>query len=316
MSKPRTLANHQDERDRLQRLRDAIADKAVIWHPSGRRGKRKSREPPCMQPLADLRAIYLNDLRLHDKTLGTVLIVRTVGQPQQPGPLLPILNVIEDDTGEAMHIEVYFPSTSPPTAILASGNILAIKTPECEMGSHGPVIKVVHPSDILVLQPSHKLVPKAFLDLSGLSVNSVRDWIEEAKMALEKGEYTKAIAVCSNAFEQLSNTEDAVDILKTLHQYRSVAALSAGYYDLATADAVAFISGCTDEWLKGESKFLHRAARAAYQKQDYSLAQNLLQRFLKLVPKNNSAIIMRDETRLRLLEERHGVYDFATMAKE
>ncbi|KAI4726362.1 SET domain-containing protein [Aureobasidium sp. EXF-10728] len=184
------------------------------------------------------------------------------------------------------------------------------------MSSHGPVIKVVHPSDILALQPSHKLVPKAFLDLSGPSVNSVRDWVEEAQVALGKGEYTKTIAVCSNAFERFSNTEDAVDILETLHQCRSVAAMCAGYYDLATADAVAFISGCTDEQLKGHRQFLHRAACAAYQKQDYSLAQNLFQRLLKLIPKDNSAIIMCNNTRLRLLEERDGIYDFAAMAKK
>ncbi|CAD0112502.1 unnamed protein product [Aureobasidium uvarum] len=173
-----------------------------------------------MQPLADLKVIRFNNLRLQCKNPGTVLIVRAIGQPSRPEPLLPILNVIEDDTGEAIHIEVYFPITSPPTDILSSGNILAIKTPQFEMGSYGPVIKVVHPSDILALESSHELVHETFVDLSGLSVKSVWDWKDEAEAALEKRDYKKTINSCSNTLGQSSDPEDAVDLLEICNETR------------------------------------------------------------------------------------------------
>lgn len=270
-----------------------------------------------MQPLAELRVVRLCELSQRGANPGALLIVRTIGHPRQPRPLLPILNVVEDDAGRYMHIEVYFPTTVPPTAILDFGNILAIKAPECEVTSHGAVIRVVHPSDILTLIPNHRLVPGAFVDLSELSLKSVRVCKKKAKTALKKGEYTKAIAGFSNALNQSSRAGDELRGSRMLHHRRSVAAMHAGLNDLATADAVASVAGPLDKRTKKtDLKLLRQAAHAAYQNQDFSLARAQLQRLLMFCPKDKQGLVMFRKVQARVSEESNGDFDFDSMKEQ
>ena len=66
---------------------------------------------------------------LRSQNHGSVLLVRAIEQSIQLGPLFPVMNVVEDITHDVSHLEVFFPSTSPPTAILKQGTVVAIKEP-------------------------------------------------------------------------------------------------------------------------------------------------------------------------------------------
>ncbi|KAG9715524.1 hypothetical protein KCU73_g15905, partial [Aureobasidium melanogenum] len=107
----------------VQKHNNKATDRTITWHLLSRS---EHRDLPCTKPLAGLKVLRLHRLRMRSKASRSVIIVRTVCQPRKPGPLLPVLNVVEDDTGKVMHVEVYFSSTVPMVAILASGNVLAI----------------------------------------------------------------------------------------------------------------------------------------------------------------------------------------------
>lgn len=145
---------------------------------------------------------------MRSKATRSAIIVRTICQPREAGPLLPVLNVVEDDTGKVMHVEVYFSRTVPEVAVFASGNVLAIKAPRLEMSRYGPVIRVVHPSDIMILPQGHELMPKAFSNHPGSDFKSMWDWKDDAKEAMRRIEYTKAIVQYSNAIELSSKTKE------------------------------------------------------------------------------------------------------------
>lgn len=86
-----------------------------------------------------------------------------------------------------MHIEIYFSSTIPVATILATGNILAIKAPRLEMGKYGPKIRVIHPSDIMILPPGHALLPEAFsTDFKVTTFISIWDCERDCKGSNEK----------------------------------------------------------------------------------------------------------------------------------
>lgn len=247
-----------------------------------------------------------------------MVVVRTICEPHQPGQLLPILNVVEDDTGKVVHIEVYFASTVPQAAVLASGNVLAIKAPRLEMSDYGRVIRVVHPSDIMILSQGHELMPKAFARSAETSSSmSVWDWKEHAKASMEREEYTKAIVQYSDAIERAYTTQESSDISGALHHNRSVAAMRAGHYDVAISDALTSLLGRSDEELKRSGRKLsYQAASAAYQKHNFSLAHSLLRRLLTLLPTNERARILSENVQERLLEEKLGIYDISAMQEE
>lgn len=290
-------------------------DSRITWHLLSRS---EHRDPPCTKALADLKVVRLHRLRVKNKASKSVVVVRTICEPRQPGQLLPILNVVEDDTGKAVHIEVYFSSTVPQAAILASGNVLAIKAPRLEMSDYGRVIRVVHPSDIMILPQGHELMPKAFSrSAETTSSKSVWDWKEQAETAMDRKEYTKAIVEYSNAIERAYTTQESSDISGALHHNRSVAAMRAGHYDLAISDALTSLLGRSDEELKGSGRKLsYQAASAAYQKHNFSLAHSLLQRLLTLLPTNERALILSENVQARLLEEKLGIYDISAMQEE
>ncbi|KAH0424062.1 SET domain-containing protein, partial [Aureobasidium melanogenum] len=298
----------------IQKHNNKATDRTSKWHLLSRS---EHRDPPCTKPLADLKILRLSQLRMRSKASRSVIIVRTICQPRYLGPLLPILNVVEDDTGKAMHIEVYFSSTVPEVAILASGEALAIKAPRLEMSRYGPVIKVIHPSDIMILPQGHELMPKAFSREIKSAPESLWDWKEHAKATMSRSEYTKAIVQYSKAIECSFKTKESSDVSGALHHKRSIAAMRAGHYDLSISDALTSLVGRSDEDFKeGGRKFLFQAASAASQKHNYPLAQILLERLLKLLSTNERARIMSETVAKRLREERDGDYDISSMQDE
>jgi hypothetical protein len=119
-------------------------------------------------------------------------LVRAIEKPLQIGALYPVMNVVEDITHDVNHLEVFFPSTSPPTAILKQGNVVAIKEPLYVMNHGRKVIRIVHPSNIMVLSRGHEMYPKVFRELAPPE-RMTSEWHMEGNGALGRGDYTEAI---------------------------------------------------------------------------------------------------------------------------
>ncbi|KAI5207751.1 hypothetical protein E4T39_01735 [Aureobasidium subglaciale] len=247
--------------------------------------RRIQRSPPCIQPLEDLDKVPLPQIRRNNFHDGVFLIVRTISDPLQPGPLLPIINVIEDENFHIMHIDVYFPSTITSTAILANGIFLAIKTPTCKRGNHGPCIKVFHPSDVMIVGQDHKLMPVAFRTMTGSHRRSIWDWKEEAETASSRGAYSKAIDSCSNAINLAVANAREHSQLSTLHHARSVAAKHAGHHQLAFEDATISIRSCSDDDLrKAGRELMLQLIATAYQEQKYFVGDMIIIRANNDIP--------------------------------
>ncbi|KAI5274328.1 SET domain-containing protein [Aureobasidium subglaciale] len=276
--------------------------------------KRVNHEPPCMQPLEDLTEICLSQLSNNDLKNETVLVVRPIRAPVQLGSLLPIMNVVEDSKSHVIHVEVYFPSTIPSTAILAKGIVLAIKTPTYEMGKHGPCFKVFHPSDVMILEQGHELIPKAFTTASESTSKSIWDWKEEAELASNHGAYSKALHSYSEAIDLAVANQEEHHQLATLHHVRSLAATRAGYHELALEDATISIRSCSDEDFRRDGrKPMIQLVNAAYQEKKFDLVHRRLEHLLSLLPKNSQAVGLFEEVASRIQEDQHGLYDFPAM---
>ena len=129
-----------------------------------------------------------------------MLLVRAIEQPLQIGALYPVMNVVEDITHDVSHLEVFFPSTSPPTAILKQGTVVAIKEPLYVMNHGRKVIRVVHPSNIMILEPEHEMYPKLFEASAASPKRTTLEGYAEGNDASKRGDYTEAIDWYFNIF--------------------------------------------------------------------------------------------------------------------
>ncbi|KEQ98700.1 hypothetical protein AUEXF2481DRAFT_25963 [Aureobasidium subglaciale EXF-2481] len=268
--------------------------------------KRVNHEPPCMQPLEDLTKIDLSQLGTNGLKNDTVLVVRPIRAPVQLGPLLPIMNVVEDSKSHVMHIEVYFPSTIPSTAILAKDIVLAIKTPTYEMGKHGPCIKVFHPSDIIILEQGYELIPKAFETAPESTSKSIWDWKEEAELASNHEAYSKALDSYSEAIDLAVANQEEHHQLATLHHARWLLKMLRSRSEAA---ATKTSGGMV-------ANLMIQLVNIAYQEKKFDLVHRRLERLLSLLPENNQAVGLSKEVASRIHEDQHGLYDFPAMGVE
>ncbi|KAI5207875.1 SET domain-containing protein [Aureobasidium subglaciale] len=292
----------------------------TVWHARDR----DSVHPPCVELLEQLKKIAdilktrLSSLR--SRNIGAVIIVRAVESPLQLGALFPIMNVVEDVTSDVGHMEVFFPTTSPPLAILKQGTVLAIKEPLCAMNHGRKVIRVIQPSNVVVLEPKHNMYPKVFRDASVPSNSRISR--TEGDTASDRGEYTEAIdwyvyslssRTYTHGLGQLSKDESVGDLRQALYYGRANAAMHAGQFELALEDAVLSIS---DESKPDDQKALYLAGSAAYQLRQFMLAEDFFQRVLSICPAHIKGSKYLHKTRARLREESIGAYDFTAMLKQ
>ncbi|KAI5265629.1 SET domain-containing protein [Aureobasidium subglaciale] len=219
------------------------------------------------------------------------------------------MNVVEDVTSDVSHMEVFFPATSPPLAILKQGTVLAIKEPLCAMNHGRKVIRVIQPSNIVVLKPEHNMYPKMFRDAS-VSSNS-RMSRTEGDTASDRGEYTEAIDWYTRGLRQLP--KDDIDLRQALYSGRANAAVHAGQYELALRDAKLSVSDLSNS---DYQQALYLAGSAAYQLRQFTLADSFFQRVLSVCPADVQGSKYLRKIKERLREESIGVYDFSEMLKQ
>lgn len=243
------------------------------------------------------------------------------------------MNVVEDITHDVSHSEVFFPSTSRPTAILKQGTVVAIKEPLYVMNHGRKVVRVVHPSNVIILEPEHEMYPKIFREPPASVRRTTLEWHAEGDDAANRGEYTEAIAWYVNVFtamsSRLTNFFSYTDCLKTLREdaqtselrqciyaSRADAAMRAGFYDLALEDAMLLLSVSKDSSKAEISKALYLAGSAAYQLNNFVLAEEYFRRSVMACPTKAQGIRELHNVQERLREESTGAYDFTAMLRQ
>ncbi|KAI4752439.1 SET domain-containing protein [Aureobasidium sp. EXF-12344] len=309
----------KEKRDAIvQEHSEMAAEKHTVWHARSR----DNTDVPCLQTLTQLKKVRLSSLR--SRNPGTVILVRAVEMPLQIGTLYPVMNVVEDITHDVSHAEVFFPSTLPPTAILKQGTVVAIKEPLYVMNHGRKVVRVLHPSNIIALEPEHEMYPKIFQGPPTSVQRTTLEWHAEGDHALYKGEFSEAItwyvnvftATYTNCLTTLREDAQSSQLRQCIFKSRADAAMRAGSYDLALEDAMLLLSASVNSSKAERSKALYLAGSAAYQLHEFALAEAYFQRFLTACPTDAQGVRELRKVQERLIEESTGAYDFTTMLNQ
>lgn len=257
-------------------------------------------------------------------------MVRAIEEPLQIGTLYPIMNVVEDTTQDVSHLEVFFPSTSPPVAILKRGTVLAITEPLYVMNHGRKVVRVIHPSNVMVLKPEHEMYPKMFQALFVSAERTALEWHVGGDDALKRGDHTEAMKwyvnvsnvtssgltnffSYTNCLEILPEDSRASDLRQLIYESRADTAIRAGLYDLALEDAKLVLSASKAQTKAERSNALYLAGSASYELRKFALAEGYFRRFLTACPNDARGLRRLHRTQERLREESTGAYDYAAM---
>ncbi|KAI7775561.1 hypothetical protein LA080_006572 [Diaporthe eres] len=269
--------------------------------------------PPSIEPMSSLTPILLHDLKIEIHHRGRLLIVKTFCEPIR---ISSIQNAIEDVRGAVDRLSVYnLPSTSPMDRVLPKGAIVAVKEPYFKATADGSVmVRVDHPSDIVLLEPHDSLVPSQWRR-GPKAAKTASQLKEEGNTAFKLGNwqeagecYTKALAMADNH----------TDLRRALHRNRAQVYLNLGQYQFALEDAMASVTSGEDtphqtKMLNVKSYF--RAGRAQYQLGNFDLAKEHLDEAARLDPTDDTVKADLARIKQRILEQQTGDYDFSAMTQ-
>lgn len=272
---------------------------------------------PSLEPISSLTPILLRDLRLETHHRGRILLVKTFCDPMRSSS---IQNAIEDVRGDVDRISIYnLPSTTSLDKVLPKRAIVGVKEPYYKATADGGVmVRVDHPSDFVLLEPNDTLVPpqwrkeqKAVMSASqlkekGNTAFKNRDWQAAGEL------YTEALA------KTASDAVTDADLRLTLYRNRAQVHLNLDRYELATEDAIASVIPGDD--LSHQSKAQNvksyfRAGQAQYRLGDFSLAKEYLDQASHLDPLDGTVAMHLGSSKMRILEQQSGGYDFAAMSQ-
>lgn len=168
--------------------------------------------PPSVQPVCSLDPILLHDLRLEIHHRGRVLIVKTFCEPVR---MSAIQNAIEDIQGSVDRLSIYnLPSATPVDKVLPKGAIVAVKEPYFKATADGGVmVRVDHPSDLVVLEPHDSSVPSQWRRevKAALTVSRLKD---EGNTAFKNRNWQRAGELYTEA---LAKSDNNADLRSTLY---------------------------------------------------------------------------------------------------
>lgn len=269
--------------------------------------------PPSIEPKSSLTPILLHDLKLETHHRGRVLIVKTFCDPIR---ISSIQNAVQDVLGAVDRLSVYnLPSASPLDRVLPKGAIVAVKEPYFKATADGGVmVRVDHPSDIVLLEPHDSLVPPQWRT-APKAAKTVSQLKEEGNTAFKRGHWQDAGQFYTEALAKVDNN---TDLCRTLHRNRAQVHLHLGQHQFAWEDAIAAVAAGDD--IPHQAKMLDvkaffRAARAQYQLGNFDLAKEYLDKALGLDPTDETVKADLERTKQRISEQKKGNYNFAAMAQ-
>lgn len=275
---------------------------------------------PCTIPLHELQPIdNLLDLIVEDHHYGRVLVVKTFCDPVR---IESLVNAVEDAAGNVDRLAIYnVSSTVCPDAILPRGRIFAIKEPFYRRALDGGVlIRVDHPSNVIMMSPADPLVPAAWRIPD--RTFTVAERTDQAAEAMAKNSYHDADLLYTDALKQLGEDGDE-SVRRGIYRNRAYVRLRLGHCEIAAEDALKGVAPGNRKTLSKEQKDGNFAAyrlvgNAHYEMANFAEAKQYWnQAFAVPIDKAAKASVREDIERAekRLKEQKTGVYDFVAMSK-
>ncbi|KAK8037995.1 hypothetical protein PG994_014762 [Apiospora phragmitis] len=262
--------------------------------------------PPSTKPILSLEKLYLKDLLVEVHHEGKVLVLRTITE-HYPGA--GIVAIVEDEMGDADKLAIYNQNEASTLSVLPEGSVVAIKEPYYQFnGDEDFMICVDHPSDIVMLDGRHSLVPECFRrknERDGEEASSV--WVGKGDKSFIGRELPEAVRCYSRALDLMSKGDEAA-IMSVLGK-RARINLSLKCYDDAIADALASRNGSKNDW-----KAYLVAAKSCYQLQRYEESLRHLESALAKSPSEAVLQKERERCQARCQEAEDGKFDFRALS--
>ncbi|KAK8136450.1 SET domain-containing protein [Apiospora sp. TS-2023a] len=262
--------------------------------------------PPSTKPLLDLEKLYLRDLLVEMHHEDKVLVLRTITE-LYPGA--GIVAIVEDETGDADKLTIYNQNEASALSALPEGSVVAIKEPYYQFNGDGDfMICVDHPSDIMLLDDGHPLVPKCFYKADEEHGEATPTaWVRKGDESFMGGKFPDAVRCYSRALGLMVKGDEAA--MANMLGKRARVRLSLRCYDDAIADALASRNATKNDW-----KAYLVAAKACYQLQRYD---DSLKHLDSALEKSSSEAILkkeRDRCQARVRESREGDFDLRALS--
>lgn len=269
--------------------------------------------PPSLMPLSSLVPINLDDMSLERHHRGRMLIVKTFCQPIR---ISGIKNAIEDVLGNVDLLSICnLPSATPVDSVLPKSAVLAVKEPYYEVTADGSMVRVDHPSDLVLLEPHDLLVPRQWRadHQSAMTVSELKTMGDKA---LEECNWKEAARLYSEALVNCDKTHCQVRL--GLHRNRAQAYLNLGQYELAEEEFLAAVitgdDGSKEVNVLNAKAYLG-AGQAQYLLRNFILAKNYFDQALCLDPADKAVAAELERTSQRIHEQESGQFDLAAMAE-
>ncbi|CAO2647207.1 Nn.00g081290.m01.CDS01 [Neocucurbitaria sp. VM-36] len=267
---------------------------------------------PCVTPLAELKGISIQDLRLEVHHRGFFLVLRAITPPNR---MTGILVLAEDNHDDVVVLQLYQQEEEEAreaTDIVDVGTILIVKEPYFKVMASGEYgLRVDHLSDVKLVDENDPRVPESWRP----RIAEIEDSAESLKMkgnsAMGDGRYWQAIKEYTNALAQRT-TEKQIEVLK---RNRALAYLKTKQFDAALLDT-GFPNFGPDPSEKPSEKALFRAAEALYFLERFQESYEILELLCMKFPSNKQATIVLDRARKRLSETSTGDYNFKLLQAE
>ncbi|KHN95822.1 TPR domain-containing protein [Metarhizium album ARSEF 1941] len=268
---------------------------------------------PCTTALSELHPMGLSDLRMETHHRGRVLRAR------RASPVVALKAsswavVQGESVGDAERLEVFLHKSKHGQELLDLGSVFLVKEPYYTLDSRGePVIRVDHPSDLVISAYSHG--PESWRSTERdvtCATRTAAACKEEGNAALGKKDFARAHACYTEGLSRLGKDDEATDTLcNDLHRNRSHINLLLRRFEEARSDALASLTHSDDQDKKLlDAKAYYRAGTAAYSLGDFEDAKAFFETQLKLEPDNRLAKINLRRIKTRIGERATGAHDF------
>lgn len=145
---------------------------------------------PCYLPLTQLKKIFLKDLKFETHHRGSFLLLRVFCQPYRRSA---VMAAVEDETGDVDRVALYHTKEALRAfEVVPEGTVVTVKEPLYRMEEDGRyVLRVDHPSNMVVLDQHHKLCPEQWRNPEEIQMSAL-DWKLEGDKAFIREEYLEA----------------------------------------------------------------------------------------------------------------------------
>ncbi|CAI6341510.1 unnamed protein product [Periconia digitata] len=165
--------------------------------------------PPSRVNLEDsaFEKVLLKHVRIDERKPKAIGIFRAVTAPYVYSSTT---TVIEDEEGHVAKLTVGNLEDSPVDPIVTENATFVVKQP-CwsRLGESNYHIRVDHPSDLVLLEPGNRLIPKTWRQKEGgIATKDAAQWKKEGDMMFLKKKFRKALKLYNKGLRVLSDASD------------------------------------------------------------------------------------------------------------